>query len=112
MVYNNLTMCSKPLDTWPLIDNVTLTRLLNYYHSKKLWQIHGVGTIKFGSLFIYHIMLTYIKMKGLISSRFSIPNGISQQLLEFRVMVISIIGLVRKIVVYSSLYCLPVPSEI
>jgi hypothetical protein len=64
-----------------LIDNVTLTMLLNYYHSKKLWQMHGDGTIKFGGLFIYHIMLTYIKMKGLMSSRFSIPNGISQQLL-------------------------------
>jgi hypothetical protein len=31
---------------------------------------------------------------------------------KFQVMVISIIGFMRKIMVYSSLYCLTVPSEI
>jgi hypothetical protein len=74
-------MCSRPLDTWPLIDKATLIRLLNECHFKKLWQIHGGGTIKFGSLFIYYIMLTHIKMKGPMSSGFNIPNGILLELL-------------------------------
>jgi hypothetical protein len=60
-------------------------------------------------------MLRYIEMKGLLSSKvqyskwnFTTIVGVS----KFQVMVISIIGLVRKIMVYSSLYCLTVPSEI
>jgi hypothetical protein len=54
-------------------------------------------------------------MKGPISSKvqyskWNIPTIVGGS--KFQVMVISIIGLVRKIMVCSSLYYLTVPSEI
>jgi hypothetical protein len=54
-------------------------------------------------------------MKGPISSRVQYSKWNFTTIVrgsKFQVMVISIIGLVRKIMVYSSLYCLMVPSEI
>jgi hypothetical protein len=54
-------------------------------------------------------------MKGPISSKVQYSKWNFTTIVggsNFQGMVISIVGLVRKIMVYSSLYCLTVPSEI